>query len=222
MRKPVVAIDGPAGSGKSTVARMLAERLGYAYVDTGALYRCVALAVERAALRGNLEEEAGSLARGIEIAFKGPATKQRVLLDGEDVSEAIRTPEISMLASRVSAIPSVRSALLDQQRRLAKAGGAVLEGRDIGTVVLPNAEVKFFLTASAKARAERRYKELVARGVDTSLDKVRSEQEERDRNDAGREIAPLKAAPDAEIVDTSDMTVLEVIEHLERRVRGLG
>jgi len=218
----IVAIDGPAGSGKSTVARRLAEVLGYTYVDTGAIYRCLGLAARRAGLRPEQEAEVAALADRIAIGFDGPATAQRVSLDGEDVSEAIRTSEVSMLASAVSARPAVRAALLDLQRRLGGEGVSVLEGRDIGTVVFPEAQAKFFVTASAEVRAERRYRELVARGESVTLEQVRRKQDERDRADSERAVAPLKPAEDAELVDTSGMTIDAVVARLERRVKEIA
>lgn len=218
----IVAIDGPAGSGKSTVARRLAEALGYTYVDTGAIYRCVGLAARRAGLQPEQEAELAALADQITIGFDGPATAQRVSLDGEDVSEAIRTSEVSMLASAVSARPAVRAALLELQRRLGGEGASVLEGRDIGTVVFPDADAKFFITASPEVRAERRYRELLERGEAVTLEQVRQKQDQRDRNDSERAVAPLKPAEDAEMVDTSGMSIDEVVAVLQRRVREIA
>jgi CMP/dCMP kinase len=199
---PIVAIDGPAGAGKSTVARQLARRLGFTIIDTGAIYRSVALAAQRAGISW---EDDDALARlldaGLGLTFDG----ERVLLRGEDVTEAIRTPEISRGASVVSARPVVRQKLLPLQRDLGRAAarGAVLEGRDIGTVVFPDADVKFFLTASDEARARRRHAELAEKGLSVPLPEVLADQRRRDKDDTERAIAPLKAAPDAVIVDTT-------------------
>jgi cytidylate kinase len=221
----VVAIDGPAGAGKTTVTRRVAEALGYLLVDTGALYRSVALAARRAGLDFGDEPAVGALARELAlreaIRFEAAAGGQRVLLSGDDVSLAIRTQEIAEGASRVSALPAVREALLDLQRSAGRSGGVVLEGRDIGTVVFPDAEAKFFLTASVDVRAERRFQELVARGETADLDVIRSEVEERDRRDTERPIAPLRQADDAELVDTSGLPVDAVVTRIVDRVRAI-
>ncbi len=234
-----VAIDGPAGAGKSTVARGLAKRLGYVLLDTGALYRTVALAARRAGITWDDEPAVGALAQtlaneaaiSVEASESAPVSLMppsrdsavstaiggsgmRVLLRGDDVSTAIRAPEMSLGASRVSAIPAVRAALLDMQRRAGLEGGVVLEGRDIGTVVLPDAEAKFFLTASAAIRARRRMEELAARGTTMAFEAVLHEVESRDRADTERPVAPLKQASDAILVDSSDRPVAEIIEEM--------
>jgi CMP/dCMP kinase len=219
---PIVAIDGPAGAGKSTVARELARRLGFSIVDTGAIYRAVALAARRAGIGWEDDEGLSRLLdAGLGISFAPGAEGQRVLLQGEDVTEAIRTPEISRGASVVSARPVVRRKLLGLQRRLGREAGqgAVLEGRDIGTVVFPDADVKFFLTASDEARAARRYAELVDRGLAVPLQEVLADQRRRDKDDSERVIAPLKPAPDAIVVDTTGMDLGEVVERCERIAR---
>jgi CMP/dCMP kinase len=207
----IVAIDGPAGAGKSTVARQLAKRLGFEMIDTGAIYRSVALAARRANVSWDDDEGLRRLLdAGLGLAFRD----DRVLLDGHDVSEAIRTPEISRGASVVSARPIVREKLLGLQRQLASNAvkGAVLEGRDIGTIVFPEATVKFFLTASDEARAQRRYAELTDKGLAVGLADVLSDQRRRDKDDSERVIAPLKPAPDAILVDTTGMDLDEVVE----------
>jgi CMP/dCMP kinase len=212
---PIVAIDGPAGAGKSTVARQLAGRLGFTIIDTGAIYRAVALAARRAGVAWDDDEGLGKLLdAGLKLKFDG----ERVLLRGEDVTEAIRTPEISRGASVVSARPVVRQKLLQLQRDLGRASarGSVLEGRDIGTVVFPDAQVKFFLTASDGARAQRRYAELADRGLSVPLDEVLSEQRRRDKDDTERAIAPLRAAQDAIVVDTTGLDLGEVVERCFR------
>jgi len=212
---PIVAIDGPAGAGKSTVARQLAGRLGFSIIDTGAIYRAVALAARRAGIPWEDDEGLRKLLdAGLGLSFDG----ERVLLRGEDVTEAIRTPEISRGSSVVSARPVVRQKLLQLQRDLghAAARGAVLEGRDIGTVVFPDAQVKFFLTASDAARARRRHAELADRGLSVALDEVLSEQRRRDKDDTERAIAPLRAAPDAIVIDTTGLDLGEVVERCFR------
>ncbi|MEA2624226.1 MAG: CMP/dCMP kinase [Candidatus Binatota bacterium] len=216
----IVAIDGPAGAGKSTAARALARRLGYRYVDTGAMYRAVALAAIERGLdlddAGAVAEVAGAVAIGFETDVDG---EQRVLLDGRDVTAAIRTEAVGQGASKVSAHAGVRERLVALQREVGGTGGAVLEGRDIGTVVFPGADVKFFLEASPTARAERRRRELEARGASASLADVIGEMEERDRRDSTRAHSPLRCADDAERVDTSFQGVDQVVADLESRVR---
>jgi CMP/dCMP kinase len=224
--RPVVAIDGPAGAGKTTVTRRVAETLGYLLVDTGALYRSVALAARRAGVDWADETAVGELARALAarqaIRFEpAPGGGQRVLLDAEDVSTAIRTQETAEGASRVSAQHEVRDALLEMQRSAGQQGGVVLEGRDIGTVVFPDAEAKFYLTASVDVRAERRYQELVDRGEAADLDRIKQEVEQRDRRDTNRPIAPLRQAEDAELVDTSGLDVDTVVERIVERVRAI-
>jgi CMP/dCMP kinase len=209
---PIVAIDGPAGAGKSTVARQLAARLGFSMIDTGAIYRSVALAALEAGIAWDDDQGLrGLLDRGLLLGFQG----DRVLLAGRDVSEEIRTPSISRGASVVSARPVVREKLLQLQRDLGRNApkGAVLEGRDIGTVVFPDAEVKFFLTATDEARALRRHAELSEKGLTVDLPEVLADQRRRDKDDTERAIAPLKPAPDALLVDTTGLDLAEVIEH---------
>jgi CMP/dCMP kinase len=220
-RAPVVAIDGPAGAGKSTVARRVASELGYLLLDTGALYRCVGLVASRRGLEDPAEiaKVAHELAEGDRIRFEGTVEEQRVFLDGEDVSLAIRSPEAGTLASKVSAIPDVRIALLDVQRRAGREGRVVVEGRDIGSVVFPDAETKFFLTASVRARASRRFEELKQRKHDVTLGGVEEEVRERDRRDSSRPIAPLMQASDAELLDSTSLTVDEVVARIVSRVR---
>ena len=216
---PIVAIDGPAGAGKSTVARQLARRLGFTIIDTGAIYRSVALAARRAAVGWEDDEGLRRLLHaGLGITFRG----DRVLLGGEDVTDAIRTPEISRGASVVSARPVVRQELLQLQRDLGHASrrGSVLEGRDIGTVVFPDADVKFFLTASDEARAQRRHAELVERGLSVPLSEVLADQRRRDRDDSERSIAPLRAASDAILVDTTGLDLDQVVERCFREASG--
>ena len=221
MRPLIVAIDGPAGAGKSTVSKLLARRLGLTFVDTGALYRAVALSARRQAIATEDDAALGDLLTRIRISFRAAGDENRVFLDGEDVSAEIRTPDISLLASAVSARRVVRDGLLGLQRRLALEApiGAVLEGRDIGTVVFPDADLKFFLEASPDVRARRRYEELFQKGSESTLDAVLTDQTKRDRDDASRAVAPLKAAADAVRVDSSSLPLSEVVQQLERVIR---
>jgi cytidylate kinase len=215
-RPPVIAIDGPAGAGKSTVARQLARRLGWFLLDTGAIYRALALRASRTNVSLDDGPQLGAIARTLPIRFTEDG---RVFLDEEDVSEAIRTPAMSQGASTVSAYPEVRAALLELQRTLAGAGRCVVEGRDIGTVVLPWAPLKIFLTASPAVRARRRWEELTSRGAQVSYEETLRDLEERDLRDATRATAPLKQADDAVAVDTSDLALDSVVERLETLAR---
>lgn len=210
-----VAIDGPSGAGKSTVAKAVASRFGFIYLDTGAIYRTVGLAARRAGIDPKDAESVLPLLPGLTIRFDyGEDGTQRMFLGDEDVSKEIRTPEISMYASDVSAIPGVRTFLLDMQRDMAKKTSVVMDGRDIGTVVLPDAGLKIFLTASVEERARRRLAELAAKGDPSTYEQVLADMIERDRNDSTRAAAPLKAADDAVVVDTSDMGLEESIDHV--------
>lgn len=207
-----VAIDGPAGAGKSTVARGAAKKLGYIYVDTGALYRTVALAATRNGVLESAEKTEQMLKDiTVDLAFND-AGAQCVYLNGEDVSSLIRTPEISMAASNVSKIPAVRAFLLGLQRDIAAKNNVIMDGRDIATVVLPDAQVKIFLTASPECRAERRYKELLEKGENVKYDDVLADVNARDYQDSHREIAPLKPAEDSVIADTSGKSLPQSIE----------
>jgi cytidylate kinase len=220
----IVAIDGPAGAGKSSASRLLAGRLGFALVDTGAIYRTVALAASRRGIAFDDDARLGGLLSTLQIRFAPPATPgagPRVLLGGEDVSLAIRTPPMSLGASAVSARPVVRAGLLELQRRLALARenrGAVLEGRDIGTVVFPDADLKVFLTAGELQRAQRRVAELREKGDPSTLEQVLEEQLRRDKNDSERAVAPLRPAADARLLDTSELDLAGVVELLAREV----
>ena len=201
-----VAIDGPAGAGKSTMAKRVAEALGFLYVDTGAIYRTVGLAAQRA----SVEDSAGTAALlpGLKVELDyGADGLQHMYLNGEDVTAEIRRPEISLYASRVSAIPEVRSFLLQKQRDLAATRNVVMDGRVIGTVVLPNADVKIFLTAAPEERARRRHAELLERGMDSTYENVLADLTERDQNDMNRPVAPLRRAEDAVQVDTTGISL---------------
>lgn len=212
MKELIIAIDGPSGAGKSTLSQLLAQRLGYIQLNTGAMYRCVALAAQQRGIDPTAQERLGLLARQLKIEFVSTPSGDRVLLDGQDVSTAIRTPEISLLTSEVSAAPQVRTALVALQRHLGKSGGVVLEGRDIGTVVFPQAQVKFFLIATAEERGRRRYNELVAKGVKVDLEQTISEVVARDAADSEREHAPLLQAEDAVVIDSTKLNIDEVLE----------
>jgi cytidylate kinase len=219
-RRIVVTIDGPAGAGKSTVAKTLARRLGYRLLDTGAIYRAVALAARRAGVPWTAAGPLGEVARGLDIRFDFVGDKNHVYLGGEDVTDAIRAPEISQGASQVSAYPEVRAALLELQRRLGAGGGVVVEGRDTGTVVFPAAEAKFFLTASEEERARRRVAQLAEGGTVVDFAATVAEIRERDRRDASRDVAPMVPAADAEVVDSSTQPMEEVVDFLAARVQA--
>lgn len=220
MKKIIVAIDGPSGSGKSTVAKRLAGKLGYMYIDTGAMYRAVALQAKRDNIDINDSAALIRLCESVKLEFVPDNGGLRTILNGEDVSEAIRTPEMSMAASDISARKEVRQALLSLQRRMGEKGGVVLEGRDVGTVIFPNAEAKFFLDASLEERGKRRYKELAAKGMDVTLEQTIEDVRKRDINDSSREIAPLKMADDAVLVDSTNLCVEEVVGKMIEVVEG--
>lgn len=204
-----IAIDGPSGAGKSSLAKRLAKELGYLYVDTGAMYRSIGLYVVRQGVEPRDAEGVTALLPRIQLTIRLMDGTQHVFLNGEDVSTAIRAEEIGMAASAVSAIPAVRQFLLETQRNLARENNVLMDGRDIGTVILPDAQVKIFLTASDTARAERRYKELVEKGEEVNFETVLADIRRRDYQDTHRETAPLKQAADAVLVDTSDLNLEE-------------
>lgn len=214
-----IAIDGPSGAGKSTISRKAAEKFGFIYVDTGAIYRTIGLATK---IRGvSLDDTAAvvALLPTLEIELKyNDAGEQHMYLDGNDVSRDIRLPEVSMLASKVSAIPEVRAFLVDMQRGMAEKYDVIMDGRDIGTVILPNADLKIFLTADVRDRARRRYEELHAKGMEKPFDEVLAEMEKRDEQDTQRAAAPLKAADDAVLLDTSGNTLEESIDEACRLI----
>ena len=214
-----IAIDGPSGAGKSTISRKAAEKFGFIYVDTGAIYRTIGLATK---IRGvSLDDTAAVIellpTLEIELKYNG-AGEQHMYLDGNDVSRDIRLPEVSMLASKVSAIPAVREFLVDMQRGMAEKYDVIMDGRDIGTVILPNADLKIFLTADVRDRARRRYEELRAKGMEKPFDEVLAEMEQRDEQDTQRAAAPLKAADDAVLLDTSGNTLEESIDEVCRLI----
>lgn len=215
---PVIAIDGPVGAGKSTVAQALAQRLGYRYVDTGAMYRAVAWKARAEGVDVNDREAVAAIARAIQIEFLPGRRGQHILLDGTDVTETIRSPQISERASIVSAYPEVREAMVALQRRMGKDGCVVMEGRDIGTVVFPDAEVKIYLDATLDERARRRYEELRKKGERVTLEGVRQALLQRDRRDSTRAHSPLRPAPDAIVIDTTSMSVKQVVGEILKRV----
>ena len=206
-----VAIDGPAGSGKSSISKAVAKELGFIYVDTGALYRTVGLKLVNCGNNAEDEASVGEILKTTKVDIKYIDGEQRVFLDGQDVSNLIRTPEMSMMASKCSALPIVRAYLLNMQREIAENNSVIMDGRDIATVVLPNAEVKIFLTASAKARANRRYKELIEKGENVEYSDVLADIEKRDYNDSHRAIAPLKPSEESIFADTSELNLEESI-----------
>lgn len=215
-----IAIDGPAGAGKSTIARCVAAELGYIYIDTGALYRTVALAAIRMGKDIESSNEVVSiLTDDLSVELKFIDGEQRMFLNGQDVSELIRTPEVSSAASKVSAVPQVRQYLFDTQRRLAKENNCVMDGRDIGSVVLPDAQIKIFLTASPEDRARRRYLELTQKGVDVKFDDVLADMIKRDYDDTHRQIAPLKRVDDAILCDTTGFELEQSIQKVLSIVR---
>jgi cytidylate kinase len=212
----VIAIDGPSGAGKSTVSRLLADRLGYLYVDTGAMYRAVALRAREAGVDSRDEKDLGRICRSIEIGFRRDETGIRVICNGEDITDAIRSPSMSLLASEISRIQVVRESLVALQRGFGQRGGVVLEGRDIGTVVFPEADLKFFLDAESRVRGQRRYEELKAMGQSVDLNTTVREMESRDASDRNRSLAPLRRAEDAVFLDTTHLGVAEVVEKMIR------
>lgn len=214
-----MAIDGPSGAGKSTLSKALARQLDYTNIDTGAMYRSVALMAQRHDVDLENNDALKALCNDLTIEFIRSTNSENVLINGEDVSTAIRTPEISLLTAKVAASPVVRKAMVDQQREMGKAGGVVLEGRDIGSVVFPAAEVKFFLSATAEERGRRRYDELRATGVDVDLEQTIAEVEARDQADSEREHAPLVQTEDAVSIDSTRMTINQVLEEMVRLVR---
>ena len=216
----IIAIDGPAASGKSTTAQLLAQKLGYVYIDTGAMYRACALKAKKMGIDINDEESIRELLDDIDIRIENHNSKNRIYLDGEDVSEDIRADDISALASAISAIPAVRYKMVELQRKMGEKGGVILDGRDIGTFVFPTAEVKFFLTANPEVRAKRRWLELQQKGINKDFSEVLADLVKRDNNDSQRALAPLKKADDAIEVDTSNMTIEEQTDCLYQIIRS--
>lgn len=217
MKKIAVAIDGPGGAGKSTISKEIAKRLGIIYVDTGALYRTVGYYAREHGLSvddAKVSDKITPMLDGINIEIRYVDGAQHVILNGEDLGDKIRQPDISMYASACSSVGNVRAFLLETQKKLARENSVIMDGRDIGTVILPDADVKIFLTASEQARANRRYKELVAKGSDVKYEDVLSELVERDRADSSRDVAPLKPADDAHLFDNSDYDFEQSVEYI--------
>lgn len=218
-----IAIDGPAGAGKSSISKKVAKALGYIYIDTGAMYRTVGLKAVRCGIDTKDIDRVTSILSELDIDIRHEGVEQHIFLDGENVSDQIRTPEISMAASNVSSIPAVRVALVELQRKLAENHDVVMDGRDIGSFVLPDAEVKIFLTASVDARAERRYKELLEKGEKVDLEAVKEDMILRDKQDSTRAVSPLIVADGATVIDTSvldfEESVNAVIDHIRSNIR---
>ncbi len=214
-----IAIDGPSGAGKSTVARSLAERLGYTYIDTGAMYRSVALRVKEKGISIEDKFALKQLASSLRVVFFTEKKQTHVLCDGEDITEAIRTPEISRLASSISKQKGVREALVQMQRKMGKEGSVILEGRDIGTVVFPDADVKFYLDAESDERVRRRYEEMVEKGVKVDFKETEEELVQRDHNDMHRIHSPLKKAEDALFIDSTHRSAGEIVEEMVRIIK---
>ena len=214
MSKPIIAIDGPAGAGKSTIAQTVADQLGYLYIDTGAMYRAVAWKVIENAIPLADHAKIVALANKLKLRFERIDSVQHIFTDGEDLTDAIRTPEATRLSSPVSAISGVRRKLVDIQRKIGEEGGIVMEGRDIGTVVFPNAEVKIFLTASAGERAHRRVLQLKEQGIEADIEQIAEEIRERDLRDSSRSHAPLKQAADAVLLETDSKTIEQVVDEV--------
>ena len=209
-----IAIDGPAGAGKSTIARRVAKELSFIYVDTGAMYRAMALYLLRKEVNRDDTEQIGNICQDAEISIEYQNGEQIVLLNGENVNSYLRTEEVGNMASVSSAVPRVREKLLSLQRKLAKDMSVVMDGRDIGTTILPDADVKIYLTASSLTRARRRYLELQEKGTVCNLDDIQKDIEERDQRDMNREISPLRLAKDAVLVDSSDLTIQQVVDRI--------
>jgi len=216
----VIAIDGPSGAGKSTLARLLSQRLGYMQIDTGAMYRSAALLISRMGIDLSRLDAVSDFCNTLDIRFQMNGNEKRVLANGEDVTDHIRTPEVSLLTSKVSALAPVREALMASQREMGRVGGVVLEGRDIGTVVFPDADVKFFLTATPQERGRRRFEELRAKGEQVSLEDTVADVVKRDEQDSKRDLAPLRQAEDAIPVDSTTKTIEEVLDMMEASVKS--
>ncbi len=220
MEKLTIALDGPAGSGKSSAAKQVAKKLGILYLDTGAMYRAVGYAMLQKGIDPLDRNRVESEMQAVDVLIRFDGGHQQVWLNGEDVSGKIRTPEISKAASDVSAHPAVRMAMVEIQRKTSEQYDMILDGRDIGTFVLPDAEYKFFLVASCEERAKRRHKELAEKGIEKSLAQIQQEIEQRDYNDSHRELAPLKQAEDAVLIDSTSMTIDEVVDAIIKTVKG--
>lgn len=221
MKKISIAIDGPAGAGKSTIAKFISKSLDIIYLDTGAMYRAVALKALKEGIELSNREMLSQLVKTLDIRICYAGSEQQIFLDGEDVSKKIRTPEVSLGASNVAVVPEVRIAMVELQREIASRNSVVMDGRDIGSYVLPDADFKFFLNASVDERARRRYNEQIEKGIqNVSLEEVKRDIQYRDKNDSSRELAPLKKADDAIEIDTTDMKIDEVINKILSIIKG--
>ncbi len=218
--KLIIAIDGPAGAGKSTVSRLLARRLGIPYINTGAMYRAVGVKAKKLGIPFSDNPQLREMLKNTDIRFVWDGEREKIYLDGEDVTDQLYTPDAGKAASDISTIPIVRESLVELQRRIGKREGGVLEGRDIGTVVFPDADFKFFITASVEERARRRWKELKAKGLDVSLDEIIEDVKYRDKQDSTRAVAPLRKAEDAIEIDTTALTIDEVVEKILSYIEG--
>ena len=214
-----IAIDGPAGAGKSTIAKIVAKELGYIYVDTGAMYRTMALACYRAGINADEEEKVVEKCQSVKVTLGYEDGAQKVYLNGEDVSTEIRQEVIGNMTSAIAIYPPVRKILVEMQQSLAETNDVVMDGRDIGTAVLPNADLKIYLTASSRTRAERRYKELAEKGVECNIDDIEADIKDRDYCDMNRDVSPLVQAEDAVLVDSSDMNIEQVVEKIKSLVK---
>jgi len=221
MKKIRIAIDGPAGAGKSSVSMLVAQMLGYSYVDTGAVYRCVAFAMGEQDVKIEEEDKIRAILENFDVSFKMIDGLNHVYLNGKDITSFIRTEKVSMLASTSSALPFVRSALFELQKQFGRQGGVVMEGRDIGTVIMPDAELKIFLTASPKNRAKRRLGDLEKKGVKITLEELIEEIMKRDKQDSERKIAPLKQADDAVLLDNTDMNLVQTAEFIVEKAKDM-
>ncbi len=219
-KRYIITIDGPSGAGKSTVSKILADKLGYYYLDTGAMYRACALKAFKLGLNPDNPKHAQKVVQELNLHLEPKGRHLRIILDGEDVTDKIRTEEIGMGASKISRHQIVREKLWQIQREVGKNRGIVAEGRDMGTVVFPDADFKFFLTASLEERAKRRFKELKERGINVNLDQLKKEVEKRDQQDSQRELAPLKPANDAIVIDTTNLTIDQVVDVLLEKIRA--
>lgn len=214
-----IAIDGPAGAGKSTIAKIVAKKLGFIYVDTGAMYRTMALSCYRKGIKADEESRVVENCNNVNITLGYENDTQKVYLEGEDVSQLIRQEEIGNMTSAIAVYPPVRKILVEMQQELAKQNNVVMDGRDIGTAVLPNADLKIYLTASSRTRAERRYKELIEKGQECNIDEIETDIKERDYRDMHREVSPLAQAADAVLLDSSNMNIDEVVEAIIKLVK---
>ncbi len=220
--KNIIAIDGTAGAGKTTISRLVANHLGFTYIDTGAMYRAVALKAYENAIDTDDEKGLESICKKIKITFKTTEKENRIFVDGKDYSEKIRKPFVGEITSKVSAKPNVRESMVRLQREMGKNGMIVMEGRDIGTVVFPDADLKFYLDASPETRGKRRYLELIAKNEKASLQDIIDEIKKRDKRDSSRKYSPLKMAEDAVYIDTSDMTIEGVVEKMMKVIKAKG